>query len=106
MLNSNIGSEKMQYIEHLLVSMVRDLEETRYWCHGYAYCKTLRNILVGKENAVIAPHFNGKPYHGILSYLTLNEVGEMMDRLVRKHLLDVIYTNHGKLYCTPDYYCA
>ena len=106
MINFNTGNGKMQCEEQLLVRMVRDLEKTKYRFHGYAYRRTLRNILIGKEDAAIAPYFKGKAYHGIYAYLTLEAVTLKMDALVRRHLLDVIYTDHGKLYCTPEHYVA
>ena len=64
----------------------------------------MRNILVGKKDAVIAPFFTKKSYYGIYDKLSLNQLEQVMDGLVKDGLLEVIYTNHGKLYCTYDYY--
>ena len=80
--------------------MLFRFEDTRgkYW--GFSYVRTMRNILVGKETAVIAPFFKGKPYYGIFETLQLSSLEMMMDSLVRSGELDVIYTDRGKLYCT------
>lgn len=88
----------------LIVKMVKDLERTRKFYCGYAYVRTMRNILVGKEGAVIAPYFKNEPYYGQYYRLSLEEVEMMMDQLVRTGRLRVIRTSRGKLYCTPEYY--
>ena len=90
--------------ENLIVQMVKDLENTRYYLHGYSYVRTLRNILVGNPSAVIAPHFKNKPYYGLYDYLALKRVEMMFDAAVAHHVLEVIYTDRGKLYCTSEYY--
>jgi len=90
--------------ESLLVSIVKDLENTRDKYSGYAYIRTIRNILVGKEDAIIAPHFKECIYYGIYGGLRLDEVEDKMNRLVIKGKLNIIYTEHGKLYCTHEYY--
>ncbi len=88
----------------LIIKMVKDLERTREDYCGYAYVRTIRNILVGKESAAIAPLFKDKLYYGQFFSLRLDEVEYMMDTLVKKGLLKIIYTQRGKLYCTPEYY--
>lgn len=89
---------------NLLLNIVKDLEHTRYKISGYSYVRTIRNILVGKEEAYIAPHFKDKPYYGLLDRLTLEETEQMMDEMVRNRELSVIHTEHGKLYCTNEYH--
>lgn len=95
-------------VSNMLIHVVRDLENTRAMYQGYSYVRTIRNILVGNQHAVIAPHFVKKEYYGLLDSLTLEETETMMDTLVKMHLLECIFTNHGKLYCTEEYnedYC-
>lgn len=46
-----------QRVNELLIAMVKDLEDTREIYHGYSYVRTMRNILIGKEDAAIAPNF-------------------------------------------------
>lgn len=84
--------------------MVRDLEESQERYNGYAYIRTMRNILVGKKDACIAPYFIEKQYYGLVSKLKLEELENIMDRLVVNGELDVIYTEHGKLFCTHEYH--
>jgi len=91
-------------ISVLLIKMVRDLEETREKFSGYAYVRTIRNILVGKEDAIIAPHFHEQTYYGMLDYLTLEETEGLMESLVKTNQLAYIFTEHGKLYCTLEYH--
>ncbi len=88
----------------MIIKMVKDLEDTREYYRGYAYVRTMRNILIGKESAAIAPLFSDKPYYGQYYSLTLEQVERMMDSLVRSDRLRIIYTDRGKLYCTPEYY--
>lgn len=88
----------------LIVLMVRDLERTREYYCGYAYVRTIRNILTGKEGAAIAPLFKDKPYYGQYYRLRLDKVEHMMDALVKEGLLKIIYTQRGKLYCSPEYH--
>ena len=88
----------------LLIEMVKDLEKTRHDYGGYAYVRTMRNILVGKKDAIVAPYFIGKSYYGIVSNMKLEELEGIMDKLVKDNLLDIVYTDHGKLYCTHEYY--
>ncbi len=92
----------------MMIKMVRDLERTREDYRGYAYVRTMRNILIGKEDAAIAPLFKGEPYYGHYYKLKLEQVEYMADALVRTNRLKIIYTDRGKLYCTPEYYemCA
>ena len=45
------------YRKGLIIRMVKDLEDTRDMYYGYSYVRTIRNILVGKEGALIAPLF-------------------------------------------------
>lgn len=97
-----MGNKEKLY--EMIIEMVRDLERTRYDYNGYAYVRTIRNILVGKHDAAIAPYFSDKPYYGVVSYLGLNDLEEILDGLVRNNKLDIIYTGHGKLYCTHEYY--
>ena len=99
------GSNKnAEYFYKLFVQMVKDLENTRFKYHGYSYVRTMRNILIANQNAVIAVHFQDKPYYGIFSWLSLGEVEAMMDRVVSTGQLEIVWTDHGKLYCTPDYH--
>ena len=41
----------------MIIKMIKDLEDTRDKYNGYAYVRTMRNILVGKKDAAIAPYF-------------------------------------------------
>ena len=66
----------------LLIQMVKDLEDTREMYWGFPYVRTMRNILVGKETAVIAPAFKGKPYYGVFETLKLSSLEIMMDLLL------------------------
>ena len=66
--DSSFKMIQLQSINDLLVKMIRDLEETRWKYRGYSYVRTMRNILTGNKNAVIAPNFKGKPYYGLFSY--------------------------------------
>ena len=94
-------------INELLLKMVKDLEDTREVYCGYSYVRTMRDILVGKDDAVIALSFKGKPYYGIYDKLELTTVEKMLDGLVSQNQLSIIYTGRGKLYCTNEYYaCA
>ncbi|WP_051200008.1 tetratricopeptide repeat protein [Butyrivibrio sp. FCS006] len=93
---------KPQQGSDLLIRLVKDLEDTRSEYKGYSYVRTIRNILIGKEDAAIAPFFKGKPYYGQFEALTLERVEEMMDALVSSYQLDVIHTEHGKLYCSRE----
>lgn len=93
-----------QPIGEMVIQMVKDLEMTREKYHGYAYVRTMRNILVGKEDAAIAPHFKDKAYYGIYDYLELEEVEKLLDAFVSANSLSVIFTEHGKLYCTHEYH--
>ncbi len=86
-----------------LLGIVKDLENTRQIYHGYAYPRTIRNILVGKQNAVIAPFFTKKRYYGLFARLSLDAVSQAMDKLVSLNKITCIYTDRGKLYCTWDY---
>lgn len=88
----------------MFITMIKDLEDTREKYKGYSYVRTMRNILVGKKDAAIAPYFKEKPYYGIYPNLKLEDLEQIMDAFVRANLIDVIHTNHGKLYCTHDYY--
>ncbi len=97
---------KPQQGRNLLIRLVKDLEDTRSEYKGYSYVRTIRNILIGKEDAAIAPFFKGKPYYGQFETLTLERVEQMMDSLVSSYQLDVIRTEHGKLYCTRENACA
>ena len=95
--------------DELIVKMVNDLEKTREFYCGYAYVRTIRNILIGKESAAIAPYFKEEPYYGQYRRLRLDQVEYMMDLLVKKGLIKIIYTQRGKLYCSSDYhdyYCT
>lgn len=91
--------------EALLVAMVKDLEDTREKYNGYSYVTTIRNILVGKETAIIAPLFSAKPYYGIYEHLSKDETRRMMDGLIAKGWLGYVISNKGKkLYCTHEYH--
>lgn len=93
-----------QSANELLIGMVKDLEETREKYHGYSYVRTMRNILIGKEDAAIAPEFKGLPYYGQFEELTLEALEQMIDVLVETNQLEVVHTEHGKLYCTKEYH--
>lgn len=97
-----MGNKEKLY--EMIIEMVRDLERTRHDYNGYAYVRTMRNILVGKKDAAIAPYFSRKPYYGVVPYLGLNDLEGIMDGLVRNNRLDIIFTEHGKLYCTHEWY--
>ena len=84
--------------------MIKDLEDTRDIYHGYSYVRTMRNILVGKEDAAIAPYFKDKPYYGSFPHLKLEDLENIMDTFVKANLIDVVLTKHGKLYCTHEYH--
>lgn len=99
-----IKSGVPQRVNELLIGMVKDLEDTREVYHGYSYVRTMRNILIGKEDAAIAPVFKDKPYYGQYKEMTLEVLEMMMDVLVETDQLDIIYTDHGKLYCTHEYH--
>jgi hypothetical protein len=88
----------------LLIDIVKDLENTQEFICGYSYARTIRNILVGKEDAIIAPNFKGKYYHGILEMLSLKETEDMLDYLVKTNQITYMCTSHGKMYCTFEYY--
>ncbi len=87
-----------------LLCIVKDLEETRDIYSGFSYARTIRNILVGKETAIIAPFFDKKEYYGYLDYISIKSVEQILDNLVAEKQLWFVYTEHGKLYCTKDYY--
>ena len=92
-------------MSELIISLVRDLESTRYKYAGYAYVTTIRNILTGNGRAIIAPNFIMKPYYGIYKKLSKAQTFEMLDALVKKGLLDYIISDKGKkLYCTHEYH--
>ena len=93
-------------LDQLLLRMVKDLEDTRDIYYGYSYVRTIRNILVGKDGAVIAPFFKGKTYYGVCDTLELATVEKILDGLVSQNQLSVIYIRRGKLYCTNDYYAS
>ncbi len=99
---SNLTDNQVE--NDLLIAMVKNLERTRAYYSGYAYVRTIRNILIGKEDAAIAPLFKDEPYYGLFYKLSMDQVECMMDALVRADRLKIIYTHRGKLYCTPDYY--
>ena len=88
----------------MFITMIKDLEDTRDVYNGYSYVRTMRNILIGKSNAAIAPYFKDKPYYGIFPDLKLEDLENIMDSFVKANLIDVIYTNNGKLYCTHEYH--
>lgn len=91
-------------IADLLVKIVKDLEDSRTEIYGYSYARTIRNILIGKPEAIIAPNFKNKPYYGILNNLTLEETEKLLDNVVKMNKLICDYREHGKLYCTIEYY--
>ncbi len=94
----------MTNLDRLILFMVKDLEDTRDIWHGYSYVRTMRNILIGDSDALIVPLFSKKPYYGIYSDLSLEETEAKMDKMVSDDLLEIIYTDHGKLYCTKPYF--
>lgn len=90
-------------LDKLIVDLIKDLELTRYKYHGYAYVRTIRNILTGNKDAVIAPNFSNKAYYGIYHYLSLENTARILDDLVREYKLDYVFTDHGKLYKSLEY---
>ncbi len=90
--------------EQYLISMVKDLEDTRAKYNGYSYVRTMRNILIGKNDAAIAPFFVEKKYYGLFSDLMMEECEKIMDTLVSRNKIEYVITDHGKLYCTKDYH--
>lgn len=94
----------MKDTEKMLTKVVKDLENTRHKYGGYPYVRTIRNILVGKADAAIAPYFATKPYYGMFYELTLKETEDLLDKLVSKNKLDTIFTGHGKMYCSVEEY--
>lgn len=88
----------------LLIKIIQDLESTREKIQGYSYVRTIRNILIGKEDALIAPNFKNKQYYGLVNELTLQETEKMLDYLVNTNQITYFFTQNGKLYCTFDYY--
>lgn len=90
----------------LLIEIVKDLEKTREELSGYAYVRTIRNILTGNANAIIAPAFCNKKYYGLMSNLSLQEAEEMMEHLLKTKQLTCLDTNHGRLYCSFAYHDA
>lgn len=91
-------------ISKLLIGIINDLENTQDYICGYSYCRTIRNILVGNPKAVIASNFTNKQYYGLVKHLSLKETEEMMDDLVKSNKVTYIFTGHGKMYCSFDYY--
>ncbi len=90
--------------DNMLVMMVKDLEDTREKYKGYSYPRTMRNILIGKRDAIIAPWFRRRPYYGRIQKLSLDEMTRIMDLLVRYGQLNyIISDSNKKLYCTNDY---
>lgn len=99
-----IETGKPQRANELLIGMIKELEETREIYHGYSYVRTMRNILIGKKDAAIAPYFQNKPYYGQFKELKLEVLEQMLDTLVSTNQIDVLLTEHGKLYCTHEYH--
>lgn len=93
-----------QRANELIIQMIKDLENTSDIYNGYSYVRTMRNILVGKKHAAIAPYFRDKPYYGQFRSLKLETLEQMLDTLVHTNQIDVLLTEHGKLYCTHDYH--
>ena len=91
-------------IQSLLLDLVKDLEKTRYKYDGYAYARTIRNILTGNKDSSVADHFKDKYYYGVLNQLSLKDAEDLMDDMLKLNVLDCIFTEHGKLYCTHEYY--
>jgi hypothetical protein len=91
-------------VRKLLIGIINDLENTQDYICGYSYCRTIRNILVGNPKAVIASNFTDKQYYGIAEHLSLKETEGMLECLVKSNQVTYIFTEHGKMYCTFDYY--
>ena len=91
-------------LQEYLLNIVNDLEKTRDIYNGYSYARTIRNILVGKETAIIAPFFDDKEYYGYLDYISIKSVEQMLENLVKEKRLYFIYTDRGKLFCTKEFY--
>ena len=101
---SALETGQPQRANELIIGMIKDLEDTRDIYHGYSYVRTMRNILIGKKDAAIAPFFEGKPYYGQFKDLTLELLEQIMDVLVETKQIEVVLTEHGKLYCTHEYH--
>jgi uncharacterized protein YpbB len=91
-------------VSELLIEIINDIENTQDYIFGYSYCRTIRNILVGNPKAVIAANFTDKQYYGLVDRLSLKETEEMLDWLVKSNQVTYIFTEHGKMYCTFNYY--
>lgn len=89
--------------DELILLMIRDLENTKNIYHGYAYKRTMRNILTGNKGAAIAPCFTDKPYYGISRSMTLKQMENIADALVASGKLSFVLTSRGKLYCSRSY---
>lgn len=59
--------------------------------------ETIRNILVGKESAYIAPFFVTKPYYGMFARLSKDETRRMMDNLISAGELDYLREFGGNI---------
>lgn len=92
-------------IQELLVDILKDLENTQRYIHGYGYRRTIRNILTANKDSVIAPYFREKRYYGIIKYLSLEDTENMLNQLVEDNAITCIATERGKMYCTFSYLC-
>ena len=101
MLLINPETGQVRSVKEVLIQMVKDLEDSSDKYCGYAYVRTMRNILIGNKDACIAPFFQGKQYYNLINSLKLEELEKIMDRIVREGDLNILY---GKLYCTHEYY--
>lgn len=101
---SAIETGQPQRANELIIQMIKDLEDTRDIYKGYSYVRTMRNILIGNRQAAIAPYFRDKPYYGQFKNLKLEILEQMLDALVQTNQIDILLTEHGKLYCTHDYH--
>ena len=93
----------MKIEDDILVALVKDLEDTRDIYHGYAYIKTIKNILIGNNKSIIAPCFQEKSYYGICRSATRKDIKNLMDNLVEKGKLYADYRDKKVLYCTEEY---
>lgn len=90
-------------ISKLLVEILRDIENTQSFYHGYGYRRTVRNILVGNKDSEVAVNFTNKKYYGIMKNLSLEDTENLLNQLVKENIITYNITEHGKMYCTFSY---
>lgn len=90
-------------ISKLLVEILRDLENTQPYYHGYGYRRTVRNIITGNKDSEVAANFIDKKYYGVMKYLSLEDTENLLNQLVEENIITYDITEHGKMYCTFSY---